>query len=98
MSALAGPLLWLVLGLAVAAAWLASLALLRLPRALDRLHAAAFLNVAVAAPVAVAAFVADGISVRSLKILLIALLLVAWGAVLSHAAGRAVLMREGREA
>ncbi|MBY0254553.1 MAG: monovalent cation/H(+) antiporter subunit G, partial [Methylobacterium organophilum] len=47
-----------VLALAVAAAWLAALALWRLPRALDRMHALAFLNVAASILVTVAAFLA----------------------------------------
>ncbi|MHB2206923.1 monovalent cation/H(+) antiporter subunit G [Methylobacterium sp. CM6257] len=88
----------LVLGLAVAATWLSALALWRLPRALDRLHALAFLNVAASALVVVAAFLADGISGRSLKILLMMGVYLAWAAVLSHVSGRAVLMREGRSA
>jgi multicomponent Na+:H+ antiporter subunit G len=88
----------LVLGLAVASAWLAALALWRLPRALDRLHALAFLNVAASVLVTVAAFLADGISGRSLKILVMMVVFLAWAAVLSHVSGRAVLMREGRSA
>jgi multicomponent Na+:H+ antiporter subunit G len=88
----------LVLSLAVAATWLSALALWRLPRALDRLHALAFLNVAASALVVVAAFLADGISGRSLKILLMMGVYLAWAAVLSHVSGRAVLMREGRSA
>jgi multicomponent Na+:H+ antiporter subunit G len=87
-----------LLGLAVAATWLAVLALWRLPRALDRLHALAFLNVTASGLVTVAAFVADGISGRSLKILMMMVLFLAWAAVLSHVTGRAVLMREGRSA
>jgi multicomponent Na+:H+ antiporter subunit G len=87
-----------LLALAVAVTWLAALALWRLPRALDRLHALAFLNVAASALVVVAAFLADGISGRSLKILLMMGVYLAWAAVLSHVSGRAVLMREGRSA
>ncbi|MDP4003472.1 monovalent cation/H(+) antiporter subunit G [Methylobacterium sp. NEAU K] len=64
----------LLLGLAVAATWLAAVALWRLPRALDRLHALAFLNVAAAVPVTLTAFLADGLSGRSLKILLMMVL------------------------
>ncbi|GJD35786.1 monovalent cation/H(+) antiporter subunit G [Methylobacterium aerolatum] len=88
----------LPLALAVAATWLAALALLRQPRALDRLHAVSFLNVAAGLFVTAAGFAADGVSVRSLKILFLMALLVGSGAVLSHAAGRALLMREGRSA
>ena len=94
MTALVGASLMLT----VAAAWLSGLALMRLPRALDRLHAIAFLNAAAGVLVAVAALAADGVSGRSLKILFMMLALLASGAVLSHAAGRALLLREGREA
>ena len=94
MSILVGALL----ALAVAAAWLSALALLRLPRALDRLHALSFLNVAASVCVTVAAFLSDGISGRSMKILLMMGVYLAWAAVLSHVSGRAVLMREGRSA
>lgn len=86
------------LALAVAATWLATLALLRMPRALDRFHAVSFLNVATGVTVTAAAFAADGISGRSLKILLMMVLLMGFSAVLSHAAGRALLLREGRSA
>lgn len=82
--------------LAVASTWLASVALLRMPRALDRLHAVSFLNVVTGIAVTAAAFAADGFSGRSLKILLTMALLVGFGAVMSHAAGRALLLREGR--
>ncbi len=87
-----------MLGLAVAVTWLAALALWRLPRALDRMHALAFLNVAASGLVTAAAFLADGISGRSLKILLMMAVFLGWAAVLSHVTGRAVLMREGRSA
>ncbi|SDM43201.1 multicomponent Na+:H+ antiporter subunit G [Methylobacterium phyllostachyos] len=88
----------LFLGLAVAASWLAALALWRLPRALDRLHALSFLNVTGSVCVTVAAFLSDGISGRSLKILVMMSVYLAWAALLSHVSGRAVLMREGRSA
>ena len=88
----------ILLCLTVAATWLAALALWRLPKALDRLHALAFLNVAASACVTVAAFLSDGISGRSLKILLMMSVFLAWAALLSHVSGRAVLMREGRSA
>ncbi len=90
--------LGILLALAVAATWLSALALLRQHRALDRLHAVSFLNVTTGILVTAAGFAADGISGRSLKILFMMTLLVGFGAVLSHAAGRAVLMREGRSA
>jgi multicomponent Na+:H+ antiporter subunit G len=87
-----------LIALGVAASWLSALALLRMPRALDRLHAASFLNVVLGALVTAIGFAADGVSTRSLKILFMMILLVGFGAVLSHAAGRALLLREGRSA
>lgn len=88
----------ILLGLAVAATWLSALAILRMPRALDRLHAVSFLNIAAGLAVIATGFASDGVSVRSLKILLMIVLLVGFGAVITHAAGRAVLLREGRSA
>lgn len=87
-----------LLTLSVAVTWLAALALWRLPKALDRLHALAFLNVAASGLVTAAAFLSDGISGRSLKILVMMVVFLGWAAVLSHVSGRAVLMREGRTA
>jgi multicomponent Na+:H+ antiporter subunit G len=94
MTIVVGALLALLVG----TTWLSALALLRLPHALDRLHAISFLNVTTGILVTAAAFAADGISGRSLKILLMMIVLVGVSAVLSHAAGRALLMREGRSA
>ncbi|KST56628.1 cation:proton antiporter [Methylobacterium sp. GXS13] len=88
----------LLLSLTIAITWLASLALWRLPRALERLHVLAFLNVTTSVLVTAAAFLADGVSGRSVKILLIMVVFLAWAAVLSHVSGRAMLMREGRSA
>ncbi|MCJ2022247.1 monovalent cation/H(+) antiporter subunit G [Methylobacterium sp. E-065] len=87
-----------LLALVVAVTWIAALALWRLPRALDRMHAIAFLNVAASVLVTVAAFLSDGISGRSLKILVMMVVFLGWAAVLSHVSGRALLMREGRSA
>ena len=95
MSAATLPVL---LGLLVAATWIAALAILRLPRALDRLHAIAFLNIAAAVLLGATAIVADGLSGRSLKILFLGGCLVLWGGVLAHAAGRALWLREGPSA
>lgn len=94
MSILVGALLALTVGLT----WLSAFALLRMPRALDRFHAVSFVNIATGVCVTAVSFAADGVSDRSLKILLMTVLLVGFGAVLSHAAGRAVLLREGRSA
>lgn len=86
----------ILLALAVAATWLSAIALLRMPRALDRFHAVSFLNIVTGVTLTGAAFAADGISGRSLKILFMMALLVGFGSVLTHAAGRALLLREGR--
>lgn len=91
-------LIAILLGLAVAATWLSALAILRMPRALDRLHAVSFLNIVAGVAITAAGFASDGISVRSLKILLMVVLLVGFGAVITHAVGRALLLREGRAA
>ena len=50
------------------------------------------------APIRGPAFLADGVPGRSLKILVMMVVFLAWAAVLSHVSGRAVLMREGRSA
>ncbi|TXN23223.1 monovalent cation/H(+) antiporter subunit G [Methylobacterium sp. WL9] len=91
-------LLWAVLVPTVASVWLGCLATLRLPTALDRLHAVSFVNIAGGGGLTLACFVADGVSVRSMKVLGLTLLLIVAGAALSHATGRALLIREGRKA
>ena len=90
--------LGLVLGLTIVCVWIGSVALLRLPAALDRLHAVGFVNAAGGFGLTLAAFVADGVSIRSMKVLGLTLLLLTAGAALSHATGRALLIREGRKA
>ncbi|KAB1072735.1 monovalent cation/H(+) antiporter subunit G [Methylobacterium planeticum] len=95
MSAAILPVL---LALLVAASWVAALAILRLRRALDQLHAVAFVNIAAAVLLGAAAILADGLSGRSLKILFLGGCLVLWGGVLAHAAGRALWLREGPSA
>ena len=91
-------LLGLLLGLMVAAAWIGALAALRMRAALDRMHAVAFVNAAGGGLLTLACFVADGVSPRSLKVLAVYGLLLLSGAALSHATGRALLIREGRKA
>jgi multicomponent Na+:H+ antiporter subunit G len=93
---LADAILAGLLGLVVLAAWLGSLALLRLPHALNRLHAVTFVNIACGVLVSVIGFVADGVSGRSLKIMVAMIILVLAGAVQSHASGRALFFRDGR--
>ncbi len=83
-----------LLALLVAVTWLGCLGFARLRRPLDRLHCAAFVNVAAGGLLVAVAFVADGPSTRACKVLLAVLASVAGGAVLSHAAGRALLYRD----
>ncbi|HYZ33961.1 MAG TPA: cation:proton antiporter [Crenalkalicoccus sp.] len=84
-----------LLGLGVAAAWLAALGLPRLPGALDRLHVVAFVNLALGAPVTLATFLADGASARAFKLLVLLAASVVIGAGLAHATGRGLLHRGG---
>ncbi len=85
-----------LLALAVACTWLGCIGFLRLRDTLDRLHCVAFVNVCVSVAVAVAALVGDGVSPRSLKVVLIALLTLLAGAAGTHVTGRALLQR-GRQ-
>jgi multicomponent Na+:H+ antiporter subunit G len=79
--------------LAVLCAWLGCVGFVRLRGPLDRLHCVAFVNVTVGLTVTLAAFAADGVSTRSLKILLIFALTLLAGAAGTHVTGRAVLRR-----
>lgn len=78
---------------AIAAAWLATLAFARLRTPLDRLHCVAFLNLIGGVALTGAAFVSDGMADRPLKILFILLINLVTGAAGSHALGRAALRR-----
>jgi multisubunit Na+/H+ antiporter MnhG subunit len=69
---------------AVAAAWLGALAFLRLSTAFERLHVVTFVNVVTLGLVVAAAFVADGISSRSLKSALVLVIALAAGVLLWH--------------
>jgi multicomponent Na+:H+ antiporter subunit G len=84
-----------LLAAGVAAAWLATLAFMRLRTPFERLHVITFVNVAALSFVVVAAFVADGVSSRSLKCAFIWLATLAAGALLAHVTGRALHVREG---
>lgn len=81
------------LTVAVACVWLGCLGFARFGSAYDRLHCVTFVAVTAGFFVVVAAFVADGISDRTLKILLFFLLSLANGAAVAHATGRAVMRR-----
>lgn len=80
---------------AIAAALLGALAFLRLSTAFERLHVVTFVDVVALGLVVAAAFVADGISSRSLKSALVLVVALAAGALLAHVTGRALHLREG---
>ncbi len=78
---------------AAACAWLGCLGVVRLRSALDRLHGAGFLSVTLGPLLFLAAVLQDGLSVRTVKILLIAVLGAIFGAGVSHAMARAISHR-----
>lgn len=88
----------LCLALAVLSAWIGCFGALRLRTALDRLHAVAFTNAAAGALVAVAAFAEDGVSTRSVKLAALVAFVLVTGSAISHAAGRALSLRDGPRA
>jgi len=83
-----------LLALAVLGAWLGCAGFARLRTPLDRMHCAGFVNWTTLVGIAAAAFVADGASNRAFKLLLVAIVSILAGAVLSHATGRALAVRE----
>ncbi len=83
-----------LLGLSVAACWLGAVGFARLRAPLDRVHCVTFVNVAGGVAL-VAALLADGVSDRSLKILLVLMVNLVGGAAVSHMTGRAVTQRAG---
>ncbi len=88
----------LCLALAVLSAWLGGFGALRLRSPLDRVHAVAFVNAAGGMALALAAFLADGLSTRSVKLAGLVLAVLVAGAAISHAAGRALALRDGPQA
>lgn len=78
----------------VLAAWLGCAGFARLRAPLDRMHCVAFVNATSGLTLTVAAFVSDGLSVRALKVALVAGLGLLAGAAMSHAVGRSLLLRE----
>ena len=82
-----------LLAVAVLAAWLGCAGFARLRAPLDRMHCVAFVNAVSGTALVLAAFVSDGASVRALKVLLVAVVSLVGGAALSHATGRALLLR-----
>ena len=82
------------LGLAVFSAWLGCVSFARLRSSFDRIHCVTFVNAASGLALVIAAFVADGLSDRALKILFLAFVSLINGAALSHATGRALFLRQ----
>ncbi len=85
----------ILLGLTILSAWLGSFGFLRFESALDRLHCASFVNAAGGLTVTIAAIVQDGMSDRALKTMALFVILLLGGAALTHAAGRALVLRDG---
>ena len=88
----------LCLALAVLSAWLGGFGALRLRSPLDRLHAVSFVNAAGGVTLALAAFLADGVSTRSVKLACLVVAVLVAGSAISHAAGRALALRDGPQA
>ncbi len=82
-----------LLAVGVAASWLGVLGFLRLDDPLDRLHAVTFINAVTGAAITLAVLLADGVSDRALKVLLILGLNLLTGAAASHLLGRAIVNR-----
>ena len=88
-------LLVAALALGVLAALIGTIAFHRLATPAERLHAASFVGVASTACFVVAAFITDGLTGRSLKMVLILVVLILSGAVANHAVARALHVRGG---
>jgi multisubunit Na+/H+ antiporter MnhG subunit len=82
-----------LLALAVVAVWLGCLGFARLEAARDRLHCVAFVAATAGPLLTAAAFVADGVSDRALKVLAVTVIALLGGAASSHATARALLER-----
>lgn len=82
-----------LLGLGVAAAWLAAAGLIMMRRPLDRLHSSGYLSLTCGFFVVAAIVVADPLTQAALKAVLTYLALVVPGAVVTHAIGRAIHTR-----
>ena len=82
-----------LLAVGVLAAWLACFGFARMRSPLDRLHCVAFVNVTSGVCVLLAAALTEGPTTRVFKILLIVGVTLGGGAAMSHATGRALLLR-----
>ncbi|HEY3912048.1 MAG TPA: monovalent cation/H(+) antiporter subunit G [Stellaceae bacterium] len=85
----------MLLGAAVLSAWLGCYGFVRFKTALDRLHCAAFVNVAAGFAITLAVLVQDGATDRLLKMIAVWAVLPLAGAATSHAIGRALVLRDG---
>jgi len=83
----------ILLGFAVLCVWLGAIGFLRFAAPLDRLHCAAFVNIAAGAAVTAAVWLQDGPSDRALKTLLVLAAVLVCGAATVHAVGRALVLR-----
>ena len=88
----------LCLAAAVLSAWIGCFGAIRMRSALDRIHAVAFTNAACGLFVVAAGFLADGVSTRSVKLACLVVFVLVTGAAVSHAAGRALVLRDGPQA
>lgn len=77
----------------VLSAWLGCAGFARLRSPLDRMHCVTFVNATSGTALVIIGFVADGPSDRAFKILLVAGVSLLAGAAMSHATGRALLLR-----
>ena len=84
----------ILLALCVAAVWLGCAGFIRLSSNLDRIHCIAFVNATAGLSLTTAIFIADGPSVRAIKVLLITVVSLVGGAAASHAMGAALLDRD----
>ncbi|MGH8141972.1 MAG: monovalent cation/H(+) antiporter subunit G [Steroidobacteraceae bacterium] len=85
-----------LLALALCCAWLGMIAFARLRTPLERMHVVTFVNLTSGSAVVLAVWLADGASARAWKCLLIWAVMLLSGALLAHASGRALLLRERR--
>ena len=83
----------ILLGLGVLAAWLGCAGFARMRSPFDRMHCVAFVNATSGVCVLLAAALTEGPTTRVFKILLIVGIGLLAGAAMSHATGRALLLR-----
>lgn len=93
-----GAVVAILLGLAVLCSWIAVLGALRLPGALDRLHAVTFVYFVSLGLVVAAGFVQEGVTERTLKLLFLFVAMIFAGAAVTHALARAIATREEADA